>query len=372
MQNSRTMAPYPYTGGEVNMIGMKGANISESGSAERAIVDSLLTELGLGALSSITGTFAGRHRNWAGATESGAGVFIKRIERDSPGGTARLGRLIALESAGWHPVPRPRCRGWDREAGILVYELITPARDGRELADDGEFDQATAAALGRMVAGLHHAQPPSWLDTTPPQLPPLRDLEALPLESFRIACAAELELWRLVQRDDALFAAIRRLRETTGVPLAPTHGDLRLDQFLFRGNDIHLADWDELRLADPARDVGAFAGEWLYRSTLRIAESGGAHDHREIVARGTAEFAAVRPLITAFWQAYRSRGESPGQDAGLARRAAAFAGWHQFDRVVAAAHGQARLAPVERAAAGIGRAVLLDPERFVTTLGLTA
>lgn len=348
---------------------MTGTSISPD-AEERAIVDSLLTKMGLGALGAVTGTYAGRHRNWAGATESGAEVFIKRIEPDSPGAAGRLGRLISLESASWNPVPRPRCWGWDRESGFLVYQLITPARDGRKLADDGEFEQTAAAALGRLVAGLHDAEPPSWLDTSVPQLPPLRDLEALPLESFRVACAAELELWRLAQQDEALVAAIRRLRDTAGVPLAPTHCDLRLDQFIFSDDDILLADWDELRLADPARDIGAFAGEWLYRSTLRITEDGGVHDHREIVARGTAEFAAVRPLITAFWQAYLSH-RRHREDAELARRSAAFAGWHQFDRVVAAAHGQTKLAPVERAAAGIGRTVLLNPERFATTLGLT-
>ncbi|WP_290055700.1 class V lanthionine synthetase subunit LxmK [Amycolatopsis solani] len=335
---------------------------------ERTIADSLLTELGLGALDTVTGTFTGRHRNWAGATVSGAGVFVKRIEAASPDGAARLGRLISLESADWNPAPRPRCHGWDLRSGMLVYELIAPARDGARLADDGDFDEATAAVLGHLVAGLHNEDPPPWLDTSIPRLPPRHELDALPLDAFRAACAAELELWRLLQGDDALTSAIHELNVAPDGLHTPTHCDLRLDQFVVGEEGVRLADWDELRLADPARDVGAFAGEWLYRSTQRIVFEDGTPGHRDVVAKGAAQFAAVRPLIAAFWRAYLDHRREPDPD--LARRSAAFAGWHQFDRVLAAAHGQSRLLPVERAAAGIGRAVLLAPQRFTTTLGL--
>ncbi|HEY3465617.1 MAG TPA: class V lanthionine synthetase subunit LxmK [Amycolatopsis sp.] len=342
---------------------------SDTNTAEREIVDSLLAKLGLGALGSVR-TYRGRHRNWAGTTVSGTEVFVKRIAPGSPGGARTLGRLIALESSDWAPVPRPRCLGWDADTGVLAYELVAPVRDGRRLADDGDFDEATAGRLGRLVARLHDAPCPPWLDSSCPPLPPLEELESLPVEVYRNACAAELELWRLLQGDEALTAAIRPLCTPPEAALTPVHGDLRLDQFVIGGSEVRLTDWDELRRGDPARDVGAFVGEWLFRSTLGIAAAGGTPGHEETVARGAARFGQVRPLIAAFWRAYRKERREP--DADLVRRSAAFAGWHQFDRLLAGAEKQSRLLPVERAAAGIGRAVLLAPDRFATTLGLAA
>ncbi|MDQ7809134.1 class V lanthionine synthetase subunit LxmK [Amycolatopsis sp. A133] len=337
--------------------------------AEQQLVDSLLVTLGLGALGSVR-AYGGRHRNWAGATVSGTEVFVKRIAPGTPSGARTIGRLIALESSDWAPVPRPRCLGWNAETGVLAYELVAPARDGRRLADDGDFDEATAGRLGRLVARLHNATCPPWLDSSIPRLPPLDELDALPLEVYRNACAAELELWRLLQRDEALTAAIRSLCSPPGAALTPVHGDLRLDQFVISGSDVRLTDWDELRRGDPARDIGAFVGEWLFRSTLGIADAGGTAGHEEIVARGATRFEEVRPLVTAFWLAYLEDRREP--DADLVRRSAAFAGWHQFDRLLAGAEEQSRLLPVERAAAGIGRTVLLAPRRFATTLGLVA
>ena len=352
------------------MVAMSKIDFHDVNVAEQNIVDSLLTELGLGALVTGARAYDGRHRNWAGTTASGTEVFVKRIAPGSAAGDRRLSRLIALESAGWAPVPRPRCLGWDEETGLLVYQLVSPARDGRRLADDGDFDEATADRLGRLVAELHNAACPPWLDTSSPGLPPLGELEALPLAVYRNASAAELELWHLIQQDEALTAAIRQLCATPEAIRTPAHCDLRLDQFVISGSDVHLTDWDELRRADPARDIGAFVGEWLFRSTLGIADPGAAPEHGKIVARGSARFAMVRPLIVSFWRAYREVRQEP--DADLGRRSTAFAGWHQFDRLLATAEKQSRLLPVERAAAGIGRAALLAPGRYTETLGLTA
>ncbi len=60
----------------------------------------------------------------------------------------------------------------------------------------------------------------------------------------------------------------------------------------------------------------------------------------------------------------------PADDAGLPERAAAYAGWHLYDRLIATAESHATLNPVARAAAGIGRTVLLDPAGAARTLGL--
>ncbi len=67
----------------------------------------------------------------------------------------------------------------------------------------------------------------------------------------------------------------------------------------------------------------------------------------------------VLPTLVAFAEGYRSVRSAP--DDGLAVRAVAFAGWHLFERVMAAAAFRSDLSPVHRAAAGVGRTALVTP-----------
>jgi aminoglycoside phosphotransferase (APT) family kinase protein len=221
-------------------------------------------------------------------------------------------------------------------------------------------------------------------DTSEHPLPPLGLLAALPVQRYAEASFAELEMWRLLHADTPLIEALHVLRaadrEGTDAARCPVHGDLRTDQFLRCGNRLFLTDFEEARLGDPARDLGAFTGEWLYQAANRIpgnlAEAspvGHTVTHEEIVATGAVEIERCVPLVRAFYRSYTAQAPAPVRaDQGLAARAAAYAGWHMLDRMLAAAESSARLSPINKAAAGIGRTVLLSPGEFTTTLGLEA
>ncbi|WP_259446126.1 hypothetical protein [Streptomyces geysiriensis] len=132
--------------------------------------------------------------------------------------------------------------------------------------------------------------------------------------------------------------------------------------------------------------MGAFAGEWLFHATYSVfapteagpgrpeeSTAGFGLTHEEIVARGSASLRRHLPRIAAFWQGYlECRPQALALDAGLSERAAAYAGWHMYDRLIATAESHATLNPVARAAAGIGRTVLLGPSAAARTLGLSA
>lgn len=340
-------------------------------------LDSLLSRLNLGYFdSNRIKTYPGRHINWSGATSSGAPIFVKWVADDLPDARIRLKRMISLEKLQnelENPVARPRCLGWDETSRLIVFEQLTPASNGAELADDGRFCDATARTVGKIVADLHNSpdQDRGWIDSSLPRFPPAAELDALPMEAYANACAAELELWRLLHGDQRLTSTLKSLKnQERTVEQRPTHCDLRLDQIVESRGRIHLSDWDEFRLADPARDIGAFIGEWLFRSVLKLTEDAAdsAFSDSDIRTRGAAEFAAIRPRVVAFWHEYRAH--RPIDDPGFVRRVVSFVGWHQFERLLSSAHGRSRLLPIERAVAGIGRAVLLDPDRFVSTLGL--
>ncbi|GGV05545.1 hypothetical protein GCM10010260_48440 [Streptomyces filipinensis] len=350
-------------------------------------VSALLDRLGLGSLDPTAVTsFGGRNDNWAGPTTTGVDVFVKTVTPLPDGGCPELQRALSFEELAAERLPSgsplrsPELLGADPAAGVSVHRLLPDARSGAELALDGEFDDELCRAAGRAVGTLHGLGADDRLDTGEAPLPPLAWLRALPWSAVLERSMAQVAAWQLVQDDGEVVAALRRLRELeASVPLAPVHCDLRFDQFIRDAQGrLHLCDWEEFRLADPARDVGAFAGEWLFHATYSVfaptgeavaGESAGfGLGHAEIVARGSASLRRHLPRIGAFWQAYL---ECRAPDPGLPERAAAYAGWHLYDRLIATAESHATLNPVARAAAGIGRTILLAPATAAHTLGLT-
>ncbi|MET8839035.1 class V lanthionine synthetase subunit LxmK [Streptomyces rubiginosohelvolus] len=368
-------------------------------------VNALLERLGLGpfAPDGLT-AFGGRNDNWAGTTTLGRQVFVKTAARAPDGSRPEIDRALAFEASAARlpagsPLRTPEHLGTDRESAVSAFRLLPGARSGSEVALDGDFDEALCREAGRAVATLHTLgtafgedpdaasdpapDPASVLaiDTAEAPLPPMRWLRAFPWSEVQDRSMAQIAAWKLVQDDTEVVAALHRLRERERTaPHTPAHCDLRFDQFLVHDGRLYLCDWEEFRLADPARDVGAFAGEWLFQATYSVFAPTGepttAKDavalgfdlsHEEIVERGAAGLRHHIPRIAAFWQGYT---ECRTPDPELAERAVGFAGWHLYDRLIATAQAHAVLNPVARAAAGIGRTLLLNPAGAVATLRL--
>ncbi|WP_405900030.1 class V lanthionine synthetase subunit LxmK [Streptomyces sp. NBC_00727] len=323
----------------------------------------------------------GRNENWSGTTTSGRAVFVKSLGGEPEDAQRRLRGIIAfeelLEDAPAGTLRAPRCLGWSEEDALVAYEMLPLSRTGAELADAKEFGEGHARQIGEMIGELHGLKPSGRvrLDTSAPSQPSVAAFTALPLESHRTSSAAELRVWSMLQQDAELVEAIVELRRAeAAAETCPTHGDLRLDQLLLSGHDFHLLDCEELRLGDPARDTGAFIGEWLHRAVATLPgparndPTGTEPVDREVVARGAQELLRIRPLVRQFHEGYVSTGR-PGTHS-LHLQSVRFAGWHLIDRVLAQASQSSVLHPVQRAAMGIARTVLLTPEALITTLGL--
>ncbi|MGW0366644.1 class V lanthionine synthetase subunit LxmK [Streptomyces sp. NPDC002990] len=349
-------------------------------------VTELLQQLGLGSFvpDGLT-AFGGRNDNWAGTTTSGDQVFVKTVVRAPDGSSRELDRTLAYEDlVGRLPADSalrsPAHLGTHRAAALSAYRLLSGARSGSEVALDGDFDEALCRAAGRAVATLHGLDTSGTdVDAGEAPLPPLGWLEAFPWSAVQERSMAQIAAWKLVQDDAEVVSALRLLRDREkAAPRTPAHCDLRFDQFIHHEGTLYLCDWEEFRIADPARDVGAFIGEWLFQATYSVFAPTGDPGapalgldltHEEIVERGSASLRRHIPRVAAFWQGYL---ECRVPDAGLAERAVGFAGWHMYDRLIATAQAHAILNPVARAAAGIGRVLLLNPSGAVSTLRLEA
>ncbi|MDH6121987.1 class V lanthionine synthetase subunit LxmK [Kitasatospora sp. GAS204B] len=350
-------------------------------------VDALLRRLGHGPFDrDRVRTAPGRNLAWLGPTESGGEVFVKRLVGAPADVAARLARLLAFEAFADRvdaaELRRPRLLGCDEPARLVAFGYLDEPRSGAQLMVEESFDDELAFAAGQAIGALHAAapDPAERLDRSRLPLPSLELLRGIPEKLFDTISFGQISAWSLFQNDPRLAEGIAALLAAeNAAPRVPTHGDLRLDQFLVSGGELYVTDWEEFRLADPARDVGSFAGEWLYRSVLDIVTTRGDAapgstafvdfelDHETVLRRGVEKLARLRPRTVAFWRGYRA--VRPEVDPGLAERATAFAGWHTLDRLMASATRTARLSGIERAAAGVGRAALLEPAKFAATLG---
>ncbi|MBE3008549.1 class IV lanthionine synthetase subunit LxmK [Microbispora sp. NEAU-D428] len=346
-------------------------------------VENFLRGLGVGDFQrdSVTAPI-GRNDTWAGLTESGRKVFVKRLEGPQDDVAGRMRRMLSFEKfiglLKGDALRSPAFLGIDFDARLVAFEFIESGVSGAKLMVDETFHDTLARAAGEAIAALHEGVPAEGerLDASTPALPSLLLRQGVLLEAFTNFSFAEIEVWRLLQNDAMLTDAIAELcRKESEAPKVPAHCDLRVDQFIIARDLVYITDWEEFRLADGARDVGGFAGEWLYRSVLDIVTSRGDSafvdlelDHEAVLRRGAEKIARLRPKVQQFWRAYLGGREKV--DAEFAERATAFAGWHMLDRMIAASPRQNRISGIEKAAAGIGRKILLEPAKFAATIGL--
>jgi aminoglycoside phosphotransferase (APT) family kinase protein len=348
--------------------------------AEVPAIDELLTELGVGTLRRDTiKSVMGRNNNWIGTTETDCDVFIKQL--NGPDCGARLDRSAHIAGVGEQTMHMPRLLGVDIDEALIALEFLPDAQTAAELARTSELSEEVCAEAGRQIAHLHRL-PPEGFDVSEHPLPPVEALDGLFMSYYVRASAAELDMWRLLQHDVELTVALREMRRADVASpeiRTPIHGDLRLDQFLVSGERLYLSDFEEARLGDPARDIGAFAGEWLFLAAAALPSSlaeslpvGKSASHAQIVATGVSEIERRNPLVRAFLRSYLDARPEARDDLTLIRRATSYAGWHMLDRMLAGAGNSNRLSAVSKAAAGIGRTLLLTPEEFTSTLGLDA
>ncbi|MDI6099140.1 class V lanthionine synthetase subunit LxmK [Actinoplanes sp. NEAU-A12] len=338
---------------------------------EHPEVIGFLHRLGLGEIDMNTvSALGGRNPNWAGTTSTGHSVFIKELPAVVP---TALQRTLAYEEVARRvppgsPLRSPELLGADADAGLVAFHRVPGARAMNAIAVAGELEPALCVRAGAAIGALHGLDVPSGTDDSPLEMPPLAWLTALPVELLGGYSMAQLAGWRLVQNDAEVVAGLHALRAAEAAARrVPVHGDLRMDQFFLANDQLYLCDWEYFRLADPARDLGAFTGELVFqalylalsdRRAATVAGGSDELDHTEIHRRATAGLDVAGDLVRAFWAGYREH--APADDPDLAARAFGFAGWHMYDRLITWGENHSQLNPVVKAIAGICRRFLTD------------
>ena len=321
--------------------------------------------------------FSGRNGAWVMTLDSGRRVFVKQISLVKAGEAAFTRSLAYATFAAEHPrfaAPGPRLLAHCSRRQLLVFEYCSGSSLAQLLVDE-KVPHSFSTTAGRLLARLHSGPTSGLLPTNPPS-PPVAMFHGVAHHRYAELTLGELRLWPTLQQDAELVEAVSQLRTVEDSHrTAPIHGDLRLDQFHIDGDELSLLDWEEFGQGDPARDLGTLAGEWIYRAVLdTVTSRAGAgsppdrFDTASATRRITERMTHLVPQIRRLWTAYRS--ETATTDEGLATRATAHLGWHLIDRTVTRASFVAQLPGIERAAAGIGRRILLHPDRYAIALGI--
>jgi hypothetical protein len=219
----------------VNSVAWASAPATGLGSS--AAVAVLLDRLGLGGLAgSDTTAPLGSNQSVTGTTDTGVDVFVKQVDPLKPDARQRFARMRDFEEfAAAHPVPglrAPRLLGFDEPELLIAFAWLRGSRTGNALAEDDAFPEEMAYRTGRAIGALHAvgaqavARAPRPLDTSPPMLPPLAFLEAIPLTTYVMSSGAMLDAWRLLQRDGELRSALTGLRaRERAAAQVPAHCD---------------------------------------------------------------------------------------------------------------------------------------------------
>lgn len=348
------------------------------GVTESSRIDTVLHALDLGGLIwSAATTMSGRNNNWLGDTACGRRVFVKQLVGTEAEITNGFRRTEAF-----YRTPRPAplrtttLIGLDERVGVQVFDGLPEARSGQEVMAAKDFGHALAAEAGAALGALHSAGS-TCLAELEPSLPPLpqeNPLLGLTEELFYDSSLGQLEAWRLVQQDGVITDALGRLEDGAGNAVkVPVHGDVRLDQFLVSRDRLYLTDWEMYQLADPARDVGGFVGEWLYHTIVDLLRERTRAAGRllppptVVLAPDRPPWTRARPGVAAFWRAYRAA--QPDLSRDVAARAPLYVAWHLLERMLIDAQPRTALDGTALTLFRMARTILLRHSDFTSILG---
>jgi 5-methylthioribose kinase len=347
-------------------------------------VTQLLGRLGYGSFVGPV-RYRGRNENWAGRTKDGSSLFVKLFADSGGADTAAQLRRTRLFSEIWdadgdgcETFAAPRLLHIDERRRIAIFEHVEGAISAAELVADDDFTVEDSGKIGRLLGEAHNLDVSQVADSAPFSFPARLAADSLPIRDFLNASGAELDVFALIQNDQALRESLARLCASESESAQGfCHGDFRLDQLLKVKGSWWLTDWEECRRGCQARDVGGYIGEWFYRAVAKIGQREAARDparqatpssHAEVMGRGRAGLAWAQPFVTSFWDSYSKVQGSCGDDFII--QVTAFAGWHLFDRILAMAQRRNQLSAYDRAVLGAGKRVLDRPEQFWSVLGL--
>ncbi|WP_083581023.1 phosphotransferase [Rhodococcus rhodnii] len=320
----------------------------------------------------------GRNPNWVSRTTRGHSVFVKYEANPLPthrthSRTKTFHTLLELDDTLRQSISTPTLRAMSEDGRVQVYDVVPRSPTAQQRLIEQTLHPLTMYQIGQSVGALHSADTMTAPAVHPAGVMPsgyaVGEVDDAIVPGLS---AAQLVALRLLHGDHALYvAATRLLSDMPSSPSGLLHGDLRLDQILISDNEHHwIVDWEEFGIGPTARDLGSLIGDIVNSSVIASlcvdSTTASREVHETAVQSGlTNAKKLVAELCVGYHEAWCRRRPNRLLDRAWASEVSRFAGWHQFDRLLANAAGAVTLTAQSRALAGVGRVLLLDPDAFI-------
>lgn len=306
----------------------------------------------------------GRHRSFWVQSENRS-LHVKSF---GEAGAARLSASLEF-AARTHSVGiGPAIIATDGEQ-ILVTEFVRAA-EVSTLVNANGADTKTFRKLGSTLGALHEMGIGKTRGPRP-ALPSSLVAHALSLEAYDDASGGELEAWRLIQSISGAVEALASLEDDwESAAYCFVHGDLRLDQALVtQSGKVLLLDGEDSHIGDPARDIGYIAGDTIRLGLVDVIGRLGASARLAGVFEraGATALERIAPAVSALIGGYAELRDFSDH---ACVRAARYAGWGLLESMLVSARSRGNVPAVDRALAGIGARLLVDPDQFRHGVGL--
>ncbi|NJH97159.1 phosphotransferase [Staphylococcus agnetis] len=294
-------------------------------------------------------------------------IFRKVIKGPEKDALRRFNNSLVWESLKINipQINSPKLFTYDSEMRILDYEMIENATS---LEDDlyesnPRFNENVIKAV-EMLATLHTAKINNTNIAKESELP-RRERLLLALDKYEYASCtgAEIELFSLLHQDKKLVESA--IESSTTVDYCLCHGDIRLDQFIYKKNEMWMIDFEELRIGNPMRDLAGVVGS-IYFDCLINTFSKTTQDtsnekeiENQFLERGERYILKAKPTIKNIINRYSEYIEI--NFSNLSKNI----GWFLIERVMSRAKFSFRLLDTDKAILGIGREIIVSPEKLL-------
>ncbi|AUS13059.1 phosphotransferase [Bacillus subtilis] len=191
-----------------------------------------------------------------------------------------------------------------------------------------------------------------------------RPVFALEIEEYANCTGAELELFSLLQHDNELLSALFNHYNDKENIMGMSHGDIRLDQFLYDGEKVWIIDFEEFHYGDILRDLAGLIGSIFFEVLLKTFSSSiqDSSEPKEIdkdfVERGTTYLDNYESIMHSAFKAYQDTVSYKVDK----KRLVTNIGWFVIERIMSRAKFSFRLSAMDKAILGVGRQAILYPE----------
>ncbi|MBA8762313.1 phosphotransferase [Staphylococcus schleiferi subsp. coagulans] len=262
-------------------------------------------------------------------------------------------------------VNSPKLMRADRNDLCLIYEWLENARSLEDCLNDKmpELEAYIVEAV-KLLAILHTSEVNSVEIDNEKDLPNRKSLMlAIDKYDYASCTGAELELLSLLQQD---YDFIEKIFNTeVCIETCLCHGDIRLDQFMYRQNQLWLIDFEELRMGDYTKDLAGILGSLYFNCLLKTFGSTTQETSDEIeveaqfIERGIEYIEEMRPIIRSAYKTYSNikKVDTIQLSTNI--------GWFIIERIMSRSKFSFRLSAIDKAILGIGREIIVSPNQLV-------